>query len=320
MHFKLRKIKRGSEGKCVTTFYFERGKKAENRNNFLFNTALFFSIFILFSLSFSFIFVHKKKGKQRVLMSNNHRPNNNMYRGSNDPRLSQYQQQQMRQNGVRTSYQRQPQPQQYNIDPLSRPRPPIHRQQQPRQSHQPRPGRPVRPPVYHHQQPMPHPQQPGPHRRGSINRSRSLSRPERQRPRQGLIRSPSQQQRMMLMQQQQRQHMMRPPSSRPTNHPMPNRLQHQLQQQKMYQQQEAALLESNNNNNNNNSLPKKENTEEIPNEEKIKVLTSWWAWCAYLMTCCIPNWFLRVCLRKKNPMVQQAWREKVGIRTRMTVI
>ncbi|KAG1289854.1 hypothetical protein G6F66_009143 [Rhizopus arrhizus] len=246
-------------------------------------------------------------------MSNNHRPNNNMYRGSNDPRLSQYQQQQMRQNGVRTSYQRQPQPQQYNIDPLSRPRPPIHRQQQPRQSHQPRPGRPVRPPVYHHQQPMPHPQQPGPHRRGSINRSRSLSRPERQRPRQGLIRSPSQQQRMMLMQQQQRQHMMRPPSSRPTNHPMPNRLQHQLQQQKMYQQQEAALLESNNNNNNNNSLPKKENTEEIPNEEKIKVLTSWWAWCAYLMTCCIPNWFLRVCLRKKNPMVQQAWREKLSL-------
>lgn len=224
-------------------------------------------------------------------MSNNHRPNSNMYRGSPDPRLSQYNQQPMRQNGVRSSYQRQPQ--QYNMDPLSRP----HRQ--PQQSQQPRPGRPVRPPSSHHypQQQQQMMMSQGNYRRVDMNRSRSLSRPERQRPKQGLIRSPSQQQRMM-QQQQQQQRMMR---QRPSNQPMPNRLQNQLQQQKFQQQQEAGLLDD---------LPK--GKEEIPQEEeKVKVLTSWWAWCAYLMTCCIPNWFLRVCLRKKNPMVQQAWREKV---------
>ncbi|KAG0914330.1 hypothetical protein G6F57_002032 [Rhizopus arrhizus] len=226
-------------------------------------------------------------------MSNNHRPNSNMYRGSPDPRLSQYNQQPMRQNGVRSSYQRQPQ--QYNMDPLSRP----HRQ--PQQSQQPRPGRPVRPPSSHHypQQQQQMMMSQGNYRRVDMNRSRSLSRPERQRPKQGLIRSPSQQQRMM-QQQQQQQRMMR---QRPSNQPMPNRLQNQLQQQKFQQQQEAGLLDD---------LPK--GKEEIPQEEeKVKVLTSWWAWCAYLMTCCIPNWFLRVCLRKKNPMVQQAWREKLSL-------
>ncbi|KAI8974739.1 chitin synthase [Pilobolus umbonatus] len=95
-----------------------------------------------------------------------------------------------------------------------------------------------------------HPGQ-GPYRRVSMNRARSLSRPERQRPRQGMIRSPSQQQ----------------------------------------------------------------NTQKKPDipEEKVEVLTSWWAWLAFLMTCCIPNWFLRSCLKKQNPMVQQAWREKLSL-------
>ncbi|CEG69555.1 Putative Chitin synthase [Rhizopus microsporus] len=244
-------------------------------------------------------------------MSNNHRPNNNMYRGSPDPRLSyqqqQQQQQQMRQSQIRLNQYRQSNipPQQYNMDHLSRPRPPAHRHHPDRQS-QVRTGRPMRPPYHHPQQPMVPNQPPtatGPYRRVSMNRSRSLSRPERQRPRPGMIRSPSQQQRMM--QQQMQQQRMRPP--RPSNYPMPNRLQHQLQQQqKMYQQQqqqEMALLENNKKENNDANIP----------EEKIKVLTSWWAWLAYLMTCCIPNWFLRVCLRKKNPMVQQAWREKLSL-------
>ncbi|KAI9261705.1 chitin synthase [Sporodiniella umbellata] len=110
-----------------------------------------------------------------------------------------------------------------------------------------------------------------------IPRSRSLTRPERQRPRQGLV---------------QPQRIQRP--NRPINHPMPNRLQHQLQQK---QSKEAVQ-------------PKDIHIETV---NEPKVLTSWWAWMAFMMTCCIPNCFLRVCLRKKNPMVQQAWREKLSL-------
>lgn len=161
----------------------------------------------------------------------------------------------------------------------------------------------------------------GPYRRVSMNRSRSLSRPERQRPKTGMIRSPSQQQRIQQQQQQQgRYYGGGPPGgpngSSPTSggmrppRPMPNRLQHQLQQQKMYQQE--ALLDQSGNlpPQPNNAANSKKAQQEIP-EEKVKVLTNWWAWIAFLMTCCIPNWFLRVCLRKRNAMVQQAWREKV---------
>jgi chitin synthase len=262
-------------------------------------------------------------------------PNNRPGYRQPDPRLSQ-------QYPMRSPSQ-QPQPhnrgsrvQSYGMDPISsRPRPPPH-QQQPRSQPQPQsrsrqsqqPGyqyqssrqsqmppqqqrmppqagaRPMRPPG--HQQ---HPMVPGggptggqgPYRRVSMNRSRSLSRPERQRPRQGMIRSPSQQQRM----QQQGRYYGPPPQGpnnmRPRPNPMPNRLQSQLQQQKMYQQQEALL---------NQPQPTKKVE---PEEVKVKVLTSWWAWVAFLMTCCIPNWFLRVCLRKRDAMVQQAWREKLSL-------
>ncbi|KAI9260371.1 chitin synthase [Helicostylum pulchrum] len=153
----------------------------------------------------------------------------------------------------------------------------------------------------------------GPYRRVSMNRSRSLSRPERQRPRTGMIRSPSQQQRI----NQQQQGRYGPPGGpggppgpggsmrpRPNNYPMPNRLQHQLQQQKIYQQE--ALLDQQPGPNQKKPLPP-------PEEEQPKVLTSWWAWMAFLLTCCFPNWFLRVCLKKNNAMVQQAWREKLSL-------
>ncbi|ORX51345.1 hypothetical protein DM01DRAFT_1289873 [Hesseltinella vesiculosa] len=80
-------------------------------------------------------------------------------------------------------------------------------------------------------------------RTNTVTRSKSLSRPERQRPRQGMFRSPSQQRRMIgsglpgpvgstMMHHYQR------PRMNP-NQPMSNRLQHQLQQQKLQQQQEA---------------------------------------------------------------------------------
>lgn len=236
--------------------------------------------------------------------------------------------------------------QSYGMDQLNRPRPPPHnrpsqQQQQPsqqrssrqqqgvpqlssqqrgsrehlyqssRQPQQPGGPRPMRPPGNYAANPSMAPPNngQGPYRRVSMNRSRSLSRPERQRPRTGMIRSPSQQQRINQQQQQGRygppggpgqQGPAGPPGSmrpRPNNYPMPNRLQHQLQQQKIYQQE--ALLDQ-------QPAQKKP-----PPEEEIKVLTNWWAWIAFLLTCCFPNWFLRVCLKKNNAMVQQAWREKV---------
>lgn len=242
--------------------------------------------------------------------------------------------------------------QSYGMDQLNRPRPPPHNrpqqgqgQQQHRSSRTPQPqqqypqhrtsqqpqqqqyqssrqqqqqgGRPMRPPSnYANANPAmgsPNAGQ-GPYRRVSMNRSRSLSRPERQRPRTGMIRSPSQQQRINQQQQQQQQQQRYGPNgpppnmrARPNNQPMPNRLQHQLQQQKLYQQE--ALLDQPNA----AAAAAAEGAkkpQEIP-EEEVKVLTSWWAWMAFLMTCCIPNWFLGACLKKKNAMVQQAWREKV---------
>lgn len=130
-----------------------------------------------------------------------------------------------------------------------------------------------------------------PHGNVTVGRSRSLTRPERQRPRPGLIRTPSR---------------TRPPQAHPMimpprmqNQPMSNRLQQQLLEQKMAQQQQQQQT----------ALPSHPIEEE--KQEKPKVLTSWWAWTAFLVTCCIPNWFIRVCLRKPNPMMQQAWREKV---------
>ncbi|KAI9300692.1 chitin synthase-domain-containing protein [Cunninghamella echinulata] len=224
-----------------------------------------------------------------------------------------YQQQQQRPIDNRQSlYQSSPQQQ--------RPHPPQHyqQQQQQQQQHQrmSRPG--VRPPPnsnsnYYMQHPQ---QQGGAYRRTTVNRSRSLSRPERQRPRQGMFRTPSQQRRLIgsglpgpagatMMHHYQR------PRMNP-NQPMSNRLQQQLQQQKFQQQQEALL------NNNQSSQPidprqQKKLKQMEEEQEKPDVLTNWWSWMAFLATCCIPNWFIRVCLRKPNPLTQQAWREKLTL-------
>lgn len=238
-----------------------------------------------------------------------------------DPRMSQSYLQQ-RSPPPPQHQQRNSRMQSYNMDQIPRPRPPTHhqqyspqprpfyQQQQPRmqspnyqptrgqyqpsrqstqqQQQQPRmQGRPMRPPP-------PQPPLIG-RRNNTMNRTRSLSRPERQRPRQGMFRSPSQQQRL---QNHVRGYPMRPPP----NQPMSNSLQYQLQQQKLQQQQEAIQPAA--------PLPNQKSKQKEP-EEDIKVLTNWWAWIAFLMTCCIPNWFLKVCLRKRNPLVQQAWREKV---------
>ncbi|KAI8978405.1 chitin synthase [Pilobolus umbonatus] len=42
-------------------------------------------------------------------------------------------------------------------------------------------------------------------------------------------------------------------------------------------------------------------------------LSSWWAWTAYLLTCCFPSCFIRICFHKTNKNMQQAWREKMAL-------
>lgn len=39
---------------------------------------------------------------------------------------------------------------------------------------------------------------------------------------------------------------------------------------------------------------------------------TWWSGTAFFVTCCIPNWVLSTCGKKKSKLVQQAWREKVS--------
>ena len=37
----------------------------------------------------------------------------------------------------------------------------------------------------------------------------------------------------------------------------------------------------------------------------------WWVVASRIATCCFPGWCLRICLKQRSSMVQQAWREKV---------
>lgn len=133
-----------------------------------------------------------------------------------------------------------------------------------------------------------------PYRRGgatNMNRSKSLTRPERQRPRTNMINAHEQhdnnnpRRRISFLNQ----------TRQPTlNQPMSNQLQAQLAQQREQQQQQP---------------PPPSQDEEKPKEEKV--LTNWWAWIAYLCTCCYPSYIIRVWFGKSNKGMQQAWREKV---------
>ncbi|CDS10376.1 hypothetical protein LRAMOSA03052 [Lichtheimia ramosa] len=193
------------------------------------------------------------------------------------------------------------------------PVPPPHRQQQglphaphyrqvpPQQRGQPMPHGPGRPMIRPGATgPTPPPVQ---YRQASVSRARSLTRPERQRPRQGMIRSPSQQ-RQMQQQQQQQHHaggMMAP-------HPSHQQRMSQMHHQQRLRQQQAAGLSA--------PLPppvpEKEDLDDDP-AIKPKVLTSWWSWVAFLATCCIPSCCIRIVFRKPNALMQQAWREKLTL-------
>ncbi|KAI8139495.1 chitin synthase-domain-containing protein [Fennellomyces sp. T-0311] len=138
----------------------------------------------------------------------------------------------------------------------------------------------------------------GVQRQGSLGRSRTLTRPDRYRPRPGMIRTspapvPPPHRSLPFMS-----------APRPVQ-PMSNRLQLQLQQQKIRQQQEAGLARPQ------ARRRKPEPVEE--DEEEPDVLTSCWAWTAYLLTICIPGICMRTCCGKKTALVQQAWREKLAL-------
>ncbi|KAI8366234.1 chitin synthase [Blakeslea trispora] len=120
----------------------------------------------------------------------------------------------------------------------------------------------------------------------ALNRSKSLTRPERQRPRFGMISSNP----------NQSTHQSRHHSNVRYPQPMPNQLQLQLQQQKQ------SL-----------STERLSDVSTIESKEKPRVLTSWWAWIAFLCTCCFPNCIIRICFGKSNRGMQQAWREKVTL-------
>ncbi|KAG2225412.1 hypothetical protein INT45_010048 [Circinella minor] len=148
-----------------------------------------------------------------------------------------------------------------------------------------------------------------PYRRVSVSRARSLSRPERQRPRQGMLnRTPSQHRAAAgaRLAPGANSPMGRPP---PANNmygqqqPMSPHLQQQLQQQKLHQQQAAGL---------DTPMPD-QNKEDEEDDIKPKILVSWWSWIAYLVTCCFPGCCIKVVFRKPNALMQQAWREKMAL-------
>lgn len=148
----------------------------------------------------------------------------------------------------------------------------------------------------------------------NLNRSKSLTRPERQRPRTGMIKHTT-----SIRQQAATTtantaaggsggnggniNSPRTPFNNSNyngrNQPMSNNLQLQLQQQKQQQ-----LM-------NNGAQSVME--EQEPLEKEPSVLNNWWAWIAFLCTCCIPNYIIRVWGRKPNKNMQQAWREKVNM-------
>ena len=148
-----------------------------------------------------------------------------------------------------------------------------------------------------------------PYRRVSVSRARSLSRPERQRPRQGMLnRTPSQHRAAAgaRLAPGANSPMQRPPPGNAMygqQQPMSPHLQQQLQQQKLHQQQAAGL---------DTPMPD-QNKDDDEDEIKPKVLVSWWSWIAYLVTCCFPGCCIKVVFRKPNALMQQAWREKMAL-------
>ncbi|KAI8640686.1 chitin synthase-domain-containing protein [Parasitella parasitica] len=166
----------------------------------------------------------------------------------------------------------------------------------------PQPARPFNGVTSTHLQPSPY------HRESSnINRSKSLTRPERQRPRPGMINASnnlgaSQRRTSGLNHRRSNYGHTGDISHNTHNQPMSNNLQTQLAQQKQQLNHGAVPVASN-----------ISDVSEEKEEKEPSPLNNWWAWIAFLCTCCFPNYIIRVWFGKPNKNMQQAWREKVTL-------
>ncbi|CAO3590112.1 unnamed protein product [Absidia cylindrospora] len=167
----------------------------------------------------------------------------------------------------------------------------------------------------------------------NLRRTKSLSRPERQRPRQGILRSTTvtsngggtrststtqhaahhhPNNRMDTIYQQNQHH-------QPMGQPMSDRLAEQLEKHRKdhLRQQQHHLLKQDTDVTIDPSNERGVGDRNINGKKEgaptTVVRTGWWAWLAFLATCCIPSCCIRVCFGKSNPMMRQAWREKMTL-------
>lgn len=152
----------------------------------------------------------------------------------------------------------------------------------------------------------------------TLRRAKSLSRPERQRPRQGILRStangpghPSPNTTIY-----------RHNHPKPLGQPMPDQLAQQLAQHRKnhIRQQRTTTQGVLKQDADIASDPANQRARRLPHDRKSQgrkhrsasaVRTGSWAWFAFLITCCFPSCCIRVCFGKSNAMMRQAWREKV---------
>ncbi|KAG2179561.1 hypothetical protein INT44_006408 [Umbelopsis vinacea] len=114
---------------------------------------------------------------------------------------------------------------------------------------------------------------------GSLLRARSLTRPDRQRPRPPLF------QQDMLPPQRTKMDMVRARNE--------------------ILNASAVVKDSN--------IATSHEAKHLPPVPRNSVPTTnmtWWSITANIATCCFPSWFLSHCFKKHNPLVRQAWREK----------
>lgn len=121
---------------------------------------------------------------------------------------------------------------------------------------------------------------------GGVLRARSLTRPDRQRPRPPLFNHDI------------------PPPPPPKKHSRAD----------MVRARNEILNASAVHKEMNNVIPSdeaKQHPQSAPQTPARAGNMTWWSITANVATCCFPGWFLGYCLNKRNPLVRQAWREKV---------
>ncbi|KAI8331019.1 chitin synthase-domain-containing protein [Chlamydoabsidia padenii] len=153
----------------------------------------------------------------------------------------------------------------------------------------------------------------------SMRRAKSLSRPERQRPRQGILRSTTTNQggtkaiNSSFAQHAQHNHHSETiyhQTSQPVGQPMSERLAQQLEKHRKEQirQHQHQLLKQE------TDITIGGTTSDPMSQKKDHHhRTGCWAWMAFLATCCFPSCCIRVCFGKSNAMMRQAWREKMTL-------